>query len=595
LFSQNATVTVKPSPAPASEETARVVRVLPTPTLLVEPDGVLIAVSDSWRGLLGDAQVPDVEVWLAGGNLLQALDAAAAFNDGYAHVASRLRAALAGERSAEELAIPFPGGRRWFIVASSTVATSGLHVVSLTEITERKKAEAALAHQATHDALTGLPNRGVVAERLRQVGRHQRGVDALETAVLFLDLDGFKAVNDTHGHGAGDAVLSEVARRLKTACRAGDLVARLGGDEFVVIASGLTGELEALAYADRLLSAIALPMNVQDHPLSITASIGVALSTPGDDASGAVLRNADIAMLKAKAQRSGHRIFDGVLDSARRKRADSTDALRQAITDGSVRPWFQPVVHLPSGSVVGAEALVRWVRADATVVPAVSFIPLAESTGLIGPLDRAVMQMTAEAMTEGPLRWLPRCSVNASSLQIASGLIVDEVAEVLSSTGLDPDRMIVEVTETAVLSDPDAAREHLRELVAMGVRIALDDFGTGYSSLSHLADFPIDVVKLDRSFTSKISQQGRPLEIARAVVGLGSALGLTVVAEGVENVEQHDLLLAMGCTFAQGYLYGAATAPEQFGAAYEDAEGSTPMAAASEERFRADLSRGADA
>lgn len=546
----------------------RLVAAMPSPSLLIRRDGLLVAVSDRWRVLLDEAGVRGAHRsrWLPGTRLTDALDwGAGALGGGYAEVADRLRLLLAGAGPAGpvEFGVPFPCGARWFIVATSALE-GGLLLVSMTDITARRAAEAQLAHQAGHDSLTGLPNRTILVERLRQLGRSSRTSEVREAAVFFLDLDDFKAVNDTLGHGAGDRVLQEVARRLAGAVRAEDMVARLGGDEFVVVATRLTGELEALAYADRLMAALAPVVVVDGHPVSAQASIGIALAASGDSSSEALLRDADIAMLKAKAERSGHMVFNEVLDSARRNRADAVQELRGAIDSGHVRPWFQPVVDLVSGRVVGAEALARWVRPDDTVISPASFVPLAERTGLIGPLDLAVMHEAAAALTSGPLAALPWVSVNASPLQVTSGLVVDEVREVLAATGLAPGRLKVEVTETAVLGDPDAARRHLQDLKAIGVRLALDDFGTGYSSLSHLAELPMDCVKLDRSFIRRLTDSRRSREISRAVIGLGASLEMSVIAEGVETEAQRNALGELGCPWVQGYLYGAAVPAARF-------------------------------
>ena len=547
----------------------RLVAALPSPSLLIRRDGLLVAVSDTWRALLDEAGVRDEDQasWLPGARLTDALDELAqASGGGYADVAQRLRLLLAGDGPDRpvEFAVPFPGAARWFIVASSAV-DDRLLLVAMTDITGRRAAEAQLAHQAAHDSLTGLPNRSVLVERLSRLGRSSRDGEAGQAGVFFLDLDDFKAVNDALGHAAGDAVLREVARRLTDAVRTEDLVVRLGGDEFVVVATRLTGELEALAYADRLLAALAPVVVVDGQPVSAQASIGIAMTSRGDGVSEALLRNADIAMLRAKAERTGHLVFNEVLDSARRSRADAVYDLRTGLREGQVRAWFQPVVDLASGRVVGAEALARWVRPSGTVLPPASFVPLAERTGLIGPLDRFILHEAAAAAA-GPLRRLDWVSVNASPLQVASGLVVDEVREVLAATGLAPDRLTIEVTETAVLGDPEAAGRHLQELKDMGIRLALDDFGTGYSSLSHLAELPMDCVKLDRSFVRRVSESHRAREISRAVIALGASLGMSVVAEGVETEAQRDALARLGDPWLQGHLYGAAVPAARFAA-----------------------------
>jgi diguanylate cyclase (GGDEF)-like protein len=551
--------------ASGSDAALRLVTALPTPTLLVDADSTVLAASDSWRALLAEAEVPAARMWLPGADLLRSLRRSVRLFPEFGDVADALRQALVDPHVATvELAIQFPAGPRWFIVATRRLPEEPAVLVSMTDITRRRAAEAQLAHQATHDALTGLPNRSVLVERLRHVGAGSRAGDALGVAAYFLDLDDFKAVNDTLGHAAGDEVLREVARRLRDAVRHEDLVARLGGDEFVVVAGRLVGEIEALAYADRLLEALTGEIVVDGHPLIVGASIGIALAEPGDPVDEALLRNADIAMLKAKTDRSGHRLFDELLDSSRRQHHDAVQALRDAIESGAVGPWFQPVVALSTGEVVSAEALTRWVHPDGHVVPPAQFLPLALRTGLIGPLDFSVLRATARALTAGPLADVPGCALNTSPQQVTSGLVVNEVRDVLAATGLAASRLTIEVTETTVLSDPRAASAHLRALRDMGVHVALDDFGTGFSSLSHLVELPIDVVKVDRSFVGRLLTDARTREICRAVVGLGTALGVSVVAEGVETPEQRDALLDMGCPLAQGFLFGRAMPADEF-------------------------------
>ena len=446
------------------------------------------------------------------------------------------------------------GGELWFAVAL------------VEDVTERRGQAEDLRWRALHDDLTGLPNRAVLTDRLQHLGRSRRAGEVGEVALFFLDLDDFKTVNDTLGHAVGDQVLREVAVRLRSATRAGDLVVRLGGDEFVVIGNRVSGDLEAVAYAERLLAALTPVVLIDGQPIVTRASIGVAMSSPGSHDLEVLLRNSDIAMLRAKAEGSGQLAVHADPAGARRPGGDAPPSLRAAIESGAVQPWYQPIVHLGSGRVVSAEALARWVRDDGTAVAPASFIALAERTGLIGPLDRLVMHTAADALTTGPLRELGGCAVNASPLQISSGLIVDEVRDVLAASGLPPQRLTVELTETAVLGDPVAARRHLEELKAMGVRIALDDFGTGYSSLSHLEELPIDVVKLDRSFVGRIGEGRRASRISSAVVGLARDLGMSVVAEGVETEQQQAALTGMGCVLVQGFLYGAAVPAAEFAA-----------------------------
>lgn len=444
-----------------------------------------------------------------------------------------------------------------------------LFAVGLAEdITERRDLAEDLRRQARHDHLTGLPNRTVLTERLQQIGHSRRSGEVAEVAVFFLDLDDFKTVNDRLGHAAGDQVLRVVAERLRSATRAEDLVVRLGGDEFVVVGAGVAGELEAVGYAERLLGALTPQVLVDGRLVSTRASVGVAMSSVDDADAEVLLRNADIAMLRAKAAGSGQLVVHSASDVARRAATSGLPSLREAITTGAVRPWYQPIVALDSGEVVGTEALARWVLQDGRAVPPLSLVALAERTGLVRLLDRSVMHAAAVALTTGPLKDVGGCSVNVSPRQVTSGLVVAEVQDLLEATGLAAERLTVEVTETAVLGDPAAARRYLERLKAIGVRIALDDFGTGYSSLSHLADLPIDIVKLDRSFVRRLIDDRRACEISRAVIALGRALDMSIVAEGVETDQQRDALLELGCQYAQGFLFGPAVPAVDFAAAH---------------------------
>lgn len=531
------------------------VRCMPTPCWLIDRDSRLLAVSESWRELVHASDSPDPSLWMPGARVLDSLEARAEA-DALPAAASFLRRVLAeGDFPPFELPLGFPTGQRWFIAVGRALGERAEELlITFTEITARRHAESALQHQARHDALTGLPNRSELADRLHQLSLDVQRGEVRAVALFFLDLDDFKLVNDDHGHDAGDVVLREVAARLARAVRATDLVCRLGGDEFVVVVPEVDGEIEALAYAERLTRALAgeivLPSG---RPMLVSASCGIAFS------SGTELRqlltDADLAMLHAKAT-GRHEVFDAALDSARRRDADETGRLRTAIERRDVVAWFQPVVRLDDAAVVAAEALARWPEAHALGRDIGQVIALAERTGLVAPLDRLVLHHSAGAVAAGGLGRGIGCSVNASTAQLTSGMLVSDVAAVLEQTGLDPSLLTIEVTEASILADPDGAARHLAGLSALGVRVALDDFGTGFSSLSHLLSLPLDVIKVDRLFVSAVPRDARAREVVRAVATLGRNLGVQVIAEGVETTEQAEVLCDLGCPLGQGYLFG---------------------------------------
>ena len=425
----------------------------------------------------------------------------------------------------------------------------------------RARAEQAARRRATHDALTDLPNRELLAETIAGWSERTAG-DGLEISLLFLDLDRFKMVNDSWGHEVGDELLCAVAARLSAAARAGDLVCRTGGDEFVIALASTPPSGQAEGLAKRLLAEFSRPFTLSVGSVVITPSIGVASSTGATEALE-LIRDADTAMYKAKESgRNGYAFFDSSLRDQVRTRVDVEQALRGALDRGELSVHYQPLVHLTTGELSGFEALMRWNHPQLGAVSPRVFIPIAEDTGLIVAsgawlLEEAVTQL-ARWRTERPTGLPPlHVSVNISVRQLRDSALVDVVGDVLARTGLPASALWLEITESGVMEDPETTLATLRALRRLGVTLCIDDFGTGYSSLSYLRRFPANIVKIDRSFVSGVGEGHDNEAIVRAVVAMAHALGRQVVAEGVETAVQRDWLRALGCDLAQGWLYGA--------------------------------------
>jgi diguanylate cyclase (GGDEF)-like protein/PAS domain S-box-containing protein len=445
-------------------------------------------------------------------------------------------------------------------------------VWNVRDVTERRALEGQLTHQAFHDALTGLANRALLTDRLGQALpralRTRSGV-----GVVILDLDGFKDVNDSLGHGAGDQVISVSATRLQKAVRLGDTVARFGGDEFVLLLEELSSERVALEVAERAVALLSEPTRVSGRLVQLTASAGVAcisgarLSNP--DAVEAIVRDADVAMYTAKERGKGRAVvFEDAMRADAQDRLDLIVDIRSAVAKGEIRVVYQPVLDLERERVVGFEALARWHHPTRGVISPASFVPLAEESLAILDIGRYVLREACEQVAVWNRlgdRGVPlEMSVNLSGRQLADPALVSDVSAVLAESGLSPSLLVLEITESAVVEDLAVASGRLRELRAIGVRIAMDDFGTGYSSLSYLRRLPIDILKIDKSFLG--DQGGVGPELLAGVASLGATLGLTTVAEGIESSHQLDQVLAAGCTQGQGFLFARPLAPEAVGA-----------------------------
>jgi diguanylate cyclase (GGDEF)-like protein/PAS domain S-box-containing protein len=429
-------------------------------------------------------------------------------------------------------------------------------LLSLLDITERKRAEARLAFMAQHDGLTGLPNRNLLRQQMDEVLVHMRR-SADKVAVLVLGLDNFKAVNDTLGHGVGDKLLRGVAKRLRSALREKDMLARLNSDEFAIVQSGLARPEDAALLSRRLLEAIGDPFLLDGHCVVIGASIGIAMA-PGDgDDSEKLLKNADMALSRAKNdQRGTFSFFEAGMDARAQGRRKIEVELRDAIQHEVLRPHYQPLIDLSSGRITGFEALVRWPHPDRGMVSPAEFIPVAEDTGLINALGGLMLR---HACSDAAL-WPDdvRVAVNLSPLQFRAGNLLPMVMDALKQSGLPAKRLELEITETLLLEKSSQVLATLHALRTLGVRISMDDFGTGYSSLSYLRSFPFDKIKIDQSFVRDLAANREAQAIVRSIVSLGKGLGVTITAEGVETEAELRCLRSEGCHEGQGFLFSRA-------------------------------------
>jgi diguanylate cyclase (GGDEF)-like protein len=428
-------------------------------------------------------------------------------------------------------------------------------------VSERKALERRLAHQAFHDALTNLPNRALFRDRVEQALTRRRR-HGTRLAVVFLDLDDFKTVNDSLGHAAGDAVLQEVASRLRECIRASDSAARLGGDEFAVLLDGVADELEAITVTERLIEALVPPVVLDGRECLTTPSVGIAFDSDGAEDAEELLRNADLAMYLAKDQGKGsYAVFQPAMHAAAVDRLELKADLKRAVQDDGLSLVYQPIVNLEDGDIIAVEALARWVHDERGPVPPSEFIPLAEQTGLIVPLGRELLReacrQAAAFQATCPREPALAMSVNLSARQLQSPDIADEVRAALEEAEISPSSLVLELTESAMMEDVELAIRRLNELRDLGVSLAIDDFGSGYSSLNYIRRFPIDILKIDRSFIQGVARGAAETQaLTAAIIDLAGILGLRPVAEGIENAAQLTRLRELGCPLGQGfYLY----------------------------------------
>jgi diguanylate cyclase (GGDEF)-like protein len=418
----------------------------------------------------------------------------------------------------------------------------------------RESAQRALRYQATHDELTGVVNRVLLMDRIGHALERSRHREPL--AVMYLDLDRFKPINDTLGHEVGDQLLTEIARRIASTLRPSDTLGRFGGDEFVVVCEATTPEL-AIGVANRIVEAVSAPLELAALTIQVTSSIGVATSEESaavDD----LIRNADEAMYAAK-RRGGNCVefYDDELREHYRQRRDIEEALKDAIARGELFLHYQPIVRTADGSVAGFEALLRWQRPDGTMIPPSDFIPIAEEIGLINPIGDWVIHQACQQLRAWTLDGIdgPWISVNVSPLQLRHEAARRSLADALAQTGANPNRLVIELTESALVSDENAGTSQLDQIRKLGVRVAIDDFGTGYSGLAYLRTLPVDSIKIDQAFIAEIVTDSAASAVLAAIVHLAHILEFEVIAEGAETVAQVELLRSLDCDYIQGFYY----------------------------------------
>lgn len=460
----------------------------------------------------------------------------------------------------------------WATVSSSSVF--GEHgkpthfIVQAQDITERKQAEEQLHHAAFYDALTELPNRVLFTDHLGlALNRAAQHTDHL-FAVLFLDIDRFKNINDSLGHVVGDQLLTAVAGRLQNCVRPEDTVSRFGGDEFAVLLNGVKNSSDAFVITERILRDIEAPFRLSGYDVFTSASVGVALSTVGYDNTEEILRDADTAMYRAKEQGKGrYEVFDKIMHARAVSRLRMESDLRQALERGEFEVFYQPIMNLEAGNLSGFEALVRWRHPERGLVPPADFIPVAEDTDMIIPIGRWVLHEACRQVREWQSAYPSDApltiSVNLSGKQLKQPDLVVQVKQILYQTGLDPHSLRLEITESMVMEDAEAATAMLRQLRSLHVQLSIDDFGTGYSSLSYLHRFPVNILKIDRSFVGRMSMDEESMGIVETVITLALKLKMDVVAEGIETEEQWQKLRALRCHYGQGYLFSKPVPAEE--------------------------------
>jgi diguanylate cyclase (GGDEF)-like protein/PAS domain S-box-containing protein len=532
--------------------------------------------SPRWKAMLGETDIkitPTADEWF---NRIHPEDIDRVKRDLEMHIQGRSE-----QFNSEYRMMHSDGQYRWMLSRGVAVRDGNGKAMraagSQTDITDRKLAESQLRHDALHDGLTGLANRVLIMDRINQCLQRLKRAPEQLFAVIFLDLDQFKVINDSLGHAAGDQLLIELATRLETTLRTTDTIsrgepdhlARLGGDEFVALLDGIHTPADAIRVADRLQKVTANPFNIGGQEVFVSASFGIALSNGNYKRAEDILRDADTALYDAKnGGRGRYRLFDPQMHASAMLRLSMESELHRGIGLGELRLLYQPVISLRTGELLEVEALVRWENPERGTISPADFIPLAEESGLILPLSRWVLHEACRQMklwqTQIPQLRDLSIAVNISGRQFARGELPAQVAEVLQATGLHARHLKLEITETTIVENGAAAIAELKTLCEMGIRFHLDDFGTGYSSLGYLRRMPIEALKIDRSFIAALGGDRTGTSIVQAIVALARALEMQVIAEGVENQLQADFLRNLGCDQAQGYYFSKPLTAEQF-------------------------------
>jgi len=538
---------------------------LPSPTLLLDANGRILLANSAWAVATELLEDPRLQVGV--GDDYHAMALSLRDDPRTRTLIQQLKELGRGECETVtfDYALPHRGGNRWYHLQASRVDQAGQVVVTHTDITSLVHAQQTSAWQARHDHLTDLPNRAHLHELISaELLRPDRG----PVSVLFMDVDGFKDVNDTLGHEVGDQLLRELARRLSKRTRSEDTVGRLGGDEFVVLCRDCDVD-GALRLAERFQSTFDEPFDLAGEAVTgLSVSIGVATADAGAVRSTDLVRDADLAMYAAKAAgRHRVRVFSPELRQAVEQKVLVGAELREAIDAGQLVLHYQPVVSLPGGAVYGAEALVRWHHPVRGMLQPAEFLPLAEHHGLVVPLTRWVLREVAQQAAAWERAGMPLAlGVNVSAAHFATGTLVADVHDALDAAGVAPERLVLELTETSVAEDPLRAAAQFAQLRVAGVEVAIDDFGSGFSSLGQLVSIPAGALKLDRSLIAHTATRRSEAAAAiAAVVGLARACGMRSLAEGVETAEQLELVAELGCNHAQGFHVGRPMPPDEFG------------------------------
>lgn len=461
----------------------------------------------------------------------------------------------------EATVVSADGDRRNVLISCAHITGSGRKVISFADVTRLKKAEKLITHQAFHDALTGLPNRALFMEHLAMAMKRSRRRTGYHFAVLYMDIDRFKVINESLGHNTGDQLLLAFAKRLRTSLRDIDNLARFGGDEFVILLEDIENSDFALKVVQRLQKELQPPFHLEGNEIYAPASFGIVFDSGKYERPEEIIRDADAAMYHAKeAGRGQFQVFDPQLHVKIRELHQLETDLRKSIDGDAFELHYQPIVSLDSGAVIGFEALIRWNHPTRGLIQPDTFIPIAEETGLIIPIGRWVLKEACSDL----MRWQNKIncdhplfmSVNISSKQFLRPNLLEEIQQILSESGLPPEQLKLEITETALMENTDETVHLIEQLKKSGIKIVIDDFGTGYSSMSYLQQLPIDTLKVDRSFISKMSGiSDENKKIVETIIALAHELNMNVVAEGVETREQHIVLSAMKCQLAQGFLF----------------------------------------